>query len=61
MIDPLIGLHGLVGRALEAHLAWADGVLVYVGAPEAIDLAELVQLRAEAQAAASDLEGALRE
>ena len=59
--DALIGLHGLAGRALDAHLAWADGVLIYVGAPEAVDPAELAQLRAGAQAALRDLEGALGE
>ena len=57
--DALIGLHELVGRALEAHLAWADGVLVYVGAPEAVNPAELARLRDDAQAALSDLEETL--
>jgi len=57
--DALMGLHGLVVDALGAHLAWADGVLAYVGAPEAVDPGELAALRAEARARLADFEEAL--
>lgn len=57
--DALVGLHDLVVGALEAHLAWADSVLVYVGAPEAVDPGELAALQAEARAALEALRKAL--
>jgi len=49
--DALVGLHGLVVGALEAHLDWADGVLAYVGAPEAADPDELAALQTRAYTA----------
>lgn len=54
--DALIGLHGLVVQALETHLLWAEGILTYAGAPDAVDPYNLAFLRLEAMAALDTLE-----
>lgn len=57
--DPLIGLHGIVVRAVETHLIWADGVLACVGAPDSVDHGELALARTDALAILEDLEETL--
>jgi hypothetical protein len=57
--EAMAGLHSLVTRALEAHLAWAEAMLAHVGAPDSVDAAELGQLRADAHEALQTLEETL--
>lgn len=58
--EALVGLRdAFVLPALEAHVAWSDGVLAYVGAPESVRPDELMGLQAGAHAALAALEEAL--
>jgi len=41
----MVGLHGLVTAAVEAHVEWAGAVLSYVGAPGPVQVERLTELR----------------
>lgn len=59
--DALAGLRDtFIVPALRAHVAWCDAVLVYAGAPDAIEPARLAALQAQAHAALEALNQALR-
>lgn len=59
--EALVGLRDArVLPALEAHIAWCEAVLVYAGAPEAVEPARLAELQAQAHAALAALREALQ-
>lgn len=59
--DALAGLRDtFIVPALGAHVAWCDAVLVYAGAPDAVEPGQLTSLQAQAHAALEALNQALR-
>jgi hypothetical protein len=56
----LVGLHeGLVLPAVAAHLAWAEGVLAWIGAPESLAAEDVWTMRDEAHVTLAALQEAV--
>lgn len=56
---PMVGLHSLVTAAAQAHTAWAEATVAYVGAPSVQAASGLVELRQAAVEAMATLQKAL--
>jgi hypothetical protein len=56
---PMVGLHNLVSASAQAHIAWAEAVAAYVGAPSSETASGLAELRQAAVETLASLEEAL--